>query len=64
MLFQLSLMLVSKDGAYLSGATFTDSTRLNHKHWTLLERLAREKNSSLLLKFVKYRRKKSYNIGL
>jgi hypothetical protein len=35
---------------------------LTHKHLTRLEKLARDKHSSLLLKFVNYRRKKFYII--
>ncbi len=35
---------------------------LNHKHQTRLERLARDKHSSLLGSFVNYGRKKLYNI--
>ncbi len=36
---------------------------LSRKHWTMLEKLARSKRSSLLRKFVNQGRKKFYNIG-
>ncbi len=36
---------------------------LTHKHQTMLEKLARDKHSSLLRKFVKLRTKNFYNIG-
>jgi hypothetical protein len=39
------------------------STRLTHKHKTRLERLARDKHSSLLRRFINYDRKQFYNIG-
>ncbi len=39
------------------------SSILIHNHWTRLERLARDKHSSLLQKFVNYGQKKFYNIG-
>ncbi len=38
-------------------------SELTHKHYTRLERHAREKYSSLLQKFENYNRKKFYNIG-
>jgi len=36
---------------------------LTHKRWTRLERLARDKHSSLLQKYVNYGHKKFYNTG-
>jgi len=53
-IFQLSVMLVSKTGAYLSEAPFRFSALgsapgLAHKHFTVLERLAGYKHCSLLL---------------
>jgi hypothetical protein len=36
---------------------------LTHKHYTILERLAGDKHSSLFQKFVAYDCKKFYNIG-
>ncbi len=36
---------------------------LTHKHLTTLEKLARDKHTSLLRKSVNYRHKKFYNIG-
>jgi hypothetical protein len=36
---------------------------LTSKYWSMVERLARGKQSSLLLTFVKYGRKKFHNIG-
>ncbi len=67
-LFQLSVMIVGKAGAYLAEALFRCSTLgyapgLTHKHYTRLERLNRNKHSSLLRTFVNYGRKKFYNIG-
>ncbi len=50
--FQLSLMVVGKAGAY------TDYTfGFPHKHYTRLEKLARDKHSSLLQKIVNYGQK-------
>jgi hypothetical protein len=43
---------------HLSGAP-----SLTHKHWTRLNRLARDKPSSLLRKSVNYGRKKFYDTG-
>jgi hypothetical protein len=55
-------------GAYSSETTFTCSTLgyatgLTHKHQTRLERLAKDKHSSLLRTLVNYGRKTFYNIG-
>jgi hypothetical protein len=66
-LFQPSLMFVGKTGAYPSEAPFRCSTLgyapgLIHKLQTRLEKLARNKCSSLLRKFVNYGCKKFYNI--
>jgi hypothetical protein len=36
---------------------------LTHKHYTILEKLARTQHSSLVQKFTIYDRKKFYNIG-
>ena len=36
---------------------------LTHKHYTKLEKLAKDKPISLLRKLVNYGRKKSYNTG-
>jgi hypothetical protein len=60
--FLPSLMSVGKAGAYLSEAPFGCSTLvlapgLTQKHQTRLERLTRDKHSSLLRKFVNYDRK-------
>ncbi len=56
---QFGVMFVSKAGAYLSGPSFSDffleqSTRLARRHLTRLEKLARDKRSSLLRRFVNY----------
>ncbi len=67
--FQLSLIFArSKIKAYLSGVPFRDSRlrvvdQTHQKHWTGLERLARDKHSRLLRKFINYGRKKFYNYG-
>jgi hypothetical protein len=52
-------MFAGKAGAYPSEASFRCSTL---GHWTGLERLARDKHSSLLRKFVNCGRKKFYRI--
>ncbi len=62
-LFQPSLMFVGKSGAYPSEApvgcsTLVSAPDLTHKHQTWVEKLARDKHSSLLLVFVNYDRKK------
>jgi hypothetical protein len=36
---------------------------LTHKHWTRLEKLARDKHSIILRKSINYGQKKFYNIG-
>ncbi len=63
--FQCSLF-ASKAEAYLSEAPFMCSTRvgsgLTCKHYARLERLARDKNSSLFRSFVKYDCKKLYKV--
>ena len=56
-------MFVGKAGAYLSEAPFRRFTLdqapgLTHKHKIWLEKLAKDKRSSLLLKLVSYSRKK------
>jgi hypothetical protein len=66
--FQPSLMFAGKAGAYPCEAHFRCSTLgyapgLTHKHKTRLQRLARDKYSSLLSKGVTNNRKKFYNIG-
>jgi hypothetical protein len=66
--FQPSLLFASKAGAYLVEAplsfyTLLHATVLTHKHWSRLDRLAKDKRSSLLLKFENYGRKKFYKIG-
>ena len=49
---------------HLSGTPFPrEAIGLNHRHWPRLERLARDKHSSILQTFVIYGRKKLYNIG-
>jgi hypothetical protein len=58
--FQPSVMFVSKTGSYPSEVPFKCSTLglapgLTHKHYTRLEKLARDKHSSLLRKSVNYR---------
>jgi hypothetical protein len=55
-------MFVGKAGAYPRVEHLVGSG-LTRKHWTRLERLARDKRSSLLRKFVTYGRKNFYNIG-
>jgi len=55
-------------GAYLSEVPFKGSTQelapgLNHKHWTRLERLARDRYSSSLHTYSNYINKKFYNFG-
>jgi hypothetical protein len=60
--FQPSPMLAFKTRAYLRQPHFRCSTfgvapGLTHKHKTWLEKLARDKLSSLLLKFVNYGQK-------
>jgi hypothetical protein len=44
------------------GAPFVGSCP-THKHYTILETLAKDRHSSLLQKFVTYGRKKFYKIG-
>ncbi len=66
--FQPSLLFVGKAGSLpLSGAsemgfTWVDSC-LTWTHYTILERLLRNKHSSLLQIFGTYSHKKFYNIG-
>ncbi len=60
-LFQPSLMFAGKAGAYTSEVPFRCSTLgwapgFTHKHQTRLERLAKDKHSSLLRKSVNYGR--------
>jgi hypothetical protein len=59
-------MFSSKAVAYTSKAPFRRFTLelapCTHKHATRLERLARDKHSSLLRKFVIYGRKKCFNV--
>ncbi len=67
-LFQPSKMLVGEARAYTSEALFRCSALglapgLTHKHWTILEKPARDKHSSLLRAFVNYGLKKFYNTG-
>ncbi len=57
-------MFACKAGAYLNDKWFTRvGSNLTHKHFTKLERLSRDKRSSLLWKVVTYGCKKFYNIG-
>ncbi len=61
-------MVATRAGAYHRGApercsTLMQATGLTHKHYVRLERLARDKHTSKLRKFVNYRRKKFYNVG-
>jgi hypothetical protein len=65
---QPSLMFVGKDRSLpycgASERCFIHlGSGLTSKHWARLERLARDKHSSLLQKTVNYGRKKFYNIG-
>ncbi len=65
--FQLSLMFAGKARVYPREAPFRCSTvdqapALSHKHKTRLEKLAKDKRSSLLWKVVTYGRKRFYNI--
>jgi hypothetical protein len=43
-------------------STLRQAPGLSHKHYTRLEKLAGDKDSCLLQKFVNYRNKKFYNI--
>jgi hypothetical protein len=43
--------------------TLWQAPGLAHKHYIRMERLDRDKHSSLLQKFVNYKQKKVYNIG-
>ncbi len=66
--FRPSLMFVGKAKAYarveqLKCTSLVLGPGLSYKHWTRLERLVRDKHSSLLRKFVNYDRKEFYNIG-
>jgi hypothetical protein len=66
--FQRSLMIAGKARVYPSEAPCRCSTKekapgLTHKHVTRLERLTRDKHSSLLRKFVNYGRNKFYDTG-
>jgi hypothetical protein len=59
-------MLVGKARVYLrveqlKCASLGKAPGLTCKHWTRLDRSAREKHSSLLRKFVNYGRKRFYN---
>ena len=61
-------MFVRKAGAYASGvpeisSLYRKALGLIHKHLTRLEKLARDKRSSLLRTFVNYGHKKLYNVG-
>jgi len=61
-------MVETRAGAYHSGApercsTLRLTTGLTHKHYVRLERLARDKHTSKLRKFVNYRGKKFYNVS-
>jgi len=47
----------------LEGSFFKVGSRLTHKHLPKLKRFAWNKHSSLLETFVKYKRKKFYNIA-
>ncbi len=63
----LFVRTIGTERAYPKEAPFRCSTLgqapgLTHQHQTRLERLAKEKRSSLLRKVVTYRRKKFYNI--
>ncbi len=66
-LFKPSLMVVGKARAYPRGqhlkrcSTWVGSN-LTHKHYTKLEKLATNKYSSLLRRFINYSHKKFYNI--
>ncbi len=60
--FQPSIMFAIKAGAYMNESPFRCSTLgyapgLTHKHLTRLERVAKNKHSSLLQKSVNYDRK-------
>jgi hypothetical protein len=60
--FQFSLIFAVKAGAYPSEAPLqvllsTVAPGLTHKHWARLERLAKDKHSSLLQKSINYGRK-------
>jgi hypothetical protein len=61
--FQPGLMFTGKSRAYPNEAPLRLAPGFTHKHCTRLERLARDKHSSLLRKFVNYNCKKFYNIG-
>ncbi len=58
-------MFVRTDGAFtrvykLKCAQFGYTPGFSYKHWTWLERLTRDKNSTLFKKFVNYGRKKFF----
>jgi hypothetical protein len=55
--FQPEIMFASKAGAYPS-----EALRLTHKHLTRLERLAKDKHSSLLTAFINFEGKMFYKI--
>ena len=62
--FEPSLMFVGKYRAYLIVEQLKCAlTGFSCKHWTRMERPARDKRSRLLRKFVNYGLKKFYNIG-
>jgi len=65
--FKPSLMFVGQAGAYPSEAPFSFFTRvgsgLTHKHLTRLEKLAEDKHSRLLHKFVNYGQKSFITLG-
>ncbi len=66
--FLPSLLFVDKVITYLIEeplrcSSLEKAPGLAHKHQTKLERLAKNKHSSLLRKFVNYEEKKFYNIG-
>jgi hypothetical protein len=65
---QPSIIFVSKTRAYPRRVPFSCSILgsgpcLTHKHWIRLERLARDKHSSLLRNFVDYWRKNLTTLG-
>jgi hypothetical protein len=62
--FLPTLMFVGKAGAYPRVKQLKCTTPgHSYKHWTSLERPARDKHSSLSQNFVNYGRKKFYSIG-
>jgi len=61
--FVFIFLSVWRYGRSLPECTLGYAPGLTRKHWTRLERLARDRHFSLFRKFVNYSHKKLYNIG-